>query len=147
MRQQISDPYMITQVLTGSPAKLRLLLIEAALKLANRTREQMTNAQWNDAVETCIHCQDIVTELITSPHDADDAPLARRVRDLYLFVHRTLVAATVERSAPKLAEAITILEIERETWREVAAATARPRLTPHLSFDSTQPTTSLSLEA
>jgi hypothetical protein len=38
---------------------------------------------------------------------------------VYGCVFRTLVAAHLERSEKKLAEAASILEIERDTWRQV----------------------------
>jgi flagellin-specific chaperone FliS len=45
--------------------------------------------------------------------------LVRRVAGVYLFIHRTLSAAHLEHDAQKLDEALSILEVERETWQQV----------------------------
>ncbi len=133
--------------MTASPAKLRLMLIEAALKLALRTRELMANDRWKEAVETCVHCQEIITELMISPDEERGGELARQIKSLYLFIHKSLVTATIHRQPGQVDEALKILEIERETWRQVVGtiASSAPRM-PHVSFDSAT-STSISFEA
>lgn len=59
--------------------------------------------------------------------------LARRVSALYEFVFRSLVKAGYRHDEESLGDAIRILEIERETWRQVCdkLATNAPQATFH----------------
>jgi len=48
-----------------------------------------------------------------------DSQLSRKVAAVYLFVFRTLMEATGEKSPEKLHDALRVLEVERETWRQM----------------------------
>jgi hypothetical protein len=50
-----------------------------------------------------------------------DPHLVKQVASLYSFVCRTLMEAAFHRDDARLAEVLRILEIERETWRQVCA--------------------------
>ncbi len=113
------EDYLINEVMTASPQKLQLMLIEAALRQASKARTLWQEKKDLEAGEPLVRAQEIVTQLLAGVKPEADAQLARRVVGVYGFVFRTLVAAHLERSEPKLSEAISILEIERETWRQV----------------------------
>lgn len=114
-----ANSYLAAQVQTASPPKLRLMLIEAALRHATRARELLVAGQADEATEAIIRCQEIVGELMASV-DRQRAPaLGAKIVSLYLFLHGRLVAAAVEHDAERLADVIRILQIERDTWRQV----------------------------
>jgi flagellar protein FliS len=110
--------YLETQLLTATPQRLRLMLIEGAIRFAHLTRQYWDEDRDEAAFEALLRCRGIVTELMTSIH-ADGSQLARRVTALYVFIFQALTEAQVRRDAGKLAEAVKILELERDTWREV----------------------------
>ena len=111
--------YLYTEVMTAAPQKLQLMLIEAAIRLIHRTRHYWNNNQDDAAGEALILCQQVVTELLAGLNKAGETDLVRRVASIYTFVYRSLVLANFERSEEKLADALRVLETERETWLEV----------------------------
>ncbi|MBS0208796.1 MAG: flagellar protein FliS [Planctomycetes bacterium] len=139
--------YLETQVNTATPQRLRLMLIDGALRLATRARESLRAGKLGEATEAIVRCQAVVGELGGSP-DANKAPeLARQIGDLYRFVHRSLNDGQLERSEQRLTDAITVLEIERETWQLVCQELEH-RPMPHLNMGvSTETLEGLSLEA
>jgi flagellar secretion chaperone FliS len=117
------DAYLTAHVMTASPARLRWLLIDGALKFARQASEGWKAGQFEPAALAIDRCRGIVTELMTTPN-AELAPeLARQVSGLYSFVFRTLNEASLAHDARKLADVVRLLEIERETWRIVSEQT------------------------
>ncbi len=53
--------------------------------------------------------------------------LTDRVAAVYAFIFRRLVEAGYRRDEAKLADAIRLLEIERETWQRVCQQTVTPQ--------------------
>lgn len=116
------DTYLETEVMTAAPQKLQLMLIEAAIRQGKRARELWNEArddQDDSAGDALIRCQQIVTELLCGLNPEQDKELVRRVASIYLFVFRSLTEAHLQRDEQKLADALEVLEVERETWREV----------------------------
>jgi flagellar secretion chaperone FliS len=113
------DNYLETEVLTATPQKLRLMLIEGAIHAAERTRHFWSAGDKDLAFDTMIRAQQIVTELMSSLNYENDNPLIKKLAAVYLFVFRTLVEANVKHDEKKLDEAIRVLEEERVTWRQV----------------------------
>jgi flagellar secretion chaperone FliS len=117
--QRPRDSYFETQVLTATPQKLRLMLIDGALTFARRAAEHWRQGRMYEGGESIIGCQRIVTELLHGLK-AEMAPeLVGNVGSLYNFVFRALIEAGLKHDATKLNDAVTVLEIERETWRQV----------------------------
>ena len=113
------DNYLATEVLTATPQKLQLMLIEAAIRLGQQTLVEWQAGREEQAAESLVRCQQIVTELICGLNPEKDADLVRRMGGVYLFVFRSLIAAHVERSEAKLGDALRVLEVERETWQMI----------------------------
>jgi len=118
MKQPARDAYLTTQVMTATPQKLQLMLIEAALRAAQQARRLWADEQHEAACEALIKCQSVVSELLgsvaTGTHE-----LSKKLSGVYVYVFRSLTEAHLERDKGKLDVAIRILEIERETWRQV----------------------------
>jgi flagellar protein FliS len=113
------DNYLFTEVKTATPQRLQLLLIEAALKSANRARQFRQQGRDDRAIESLVHAQSIVAEMLGSMDREAGGDLANRVSAVYEFIYRCLVNAGYRRDEKGLGDAIRILEIERETWRKV----------------------------
>ena len=116
-----ADPastYLQTQVLTATPQRLRLMLIEAALRDAELTAELWVNGQDEPALEALIRCRDVVSELIAGIRP-DASPLAQKVLGLYLFLFQALTEAQLSHDRQKLATVRRVLAAERETWQQV----------------------------
>jgi len=116
-----SDPrssYLEAQVLTATPQKLRYMLIEAALGAARQAVHCWDEELEPQAKIALIRCREIISELLAAIK-TEESELARSVTDLYLFLYKTLAEAQLHRDQTKVNGVIKVLEIERETWREV----------------------------
>ena len=119
MESSARESYLVTEVMTATPQKLQLMLIEAALRSAERARQRWRTQDDEQACEALIHAQQIISELLAGLDREVDSDLVKKVASIYLFVFRTLMEANGERSEEKLNDAIRVLQVERETWRQV----------------------------
>lgn len=113
------NSYLETEVLTATPQKQQLILIEAAIRFAGRARLLWQTGDDEMASEALIRAQQIVTQVLGGLNDQVDAELTRKVASVYLFAFRGLVAANLDRDQQRLDEVIKVLEVERETWKQV----------------------------
>jgi len=112
------DSYLETQVMTATPQKLRLMLIEGAIRFARQTLQHWEEENNEEAVDSLIHCRSIVTELVAAIKD-DKTELTNKVTGVYLFLFQTLTEAQLRRDQKRVEDAIRVLEVERETWQLV----------------------------
>ncbi len=131
------DSYLVTEVMTAPPQKLHLLLVEAALRHCRATLQHWRTGESDNACETVIKAQEIMGELLAGLDRTAEAELVERVASIYAFVYRSLIEAAFRRDEARLAGAIRVLEIERETWRQLCeqlgSMTADERTDPPLS--------------
>lgn len=126
----VRDTYFDTQVLTAPPQKLQLMLIDGALRYARQAADHWREGRIYEGGEALIGCQRIVTELLRGLKPDVAPSLVENVSNIYGFVFRTLVEAGMRRDADKLAEATRLLDIERETWRQVCERLSSQPQTP-----------------
>lgn len=110
--------YLEMQVNSATPQRLRLMLIEAALRHARRAAELWSEGQFDVALESIIRCREIVGELIAGI-DQDASPLASQVACVYVFLYSSLVEIQQTRDVHRLAAIVRVLSEERETWRQL----------------------------
>lgn len=111
-----SHQYLRTQVMTASPAQLRLMLLDGAVKFAMQAREGYVGRQLEKASSSASQCRDIVLELATGINAQADPVLAERMQSVFLFIYRELVEISFSRDAVRLDKVIELLGYERETW-------------------------------
>jgi flagellar secretion chaperone FliS len=111
--------YLQTEVLTATPQRLQLMLIDAAIRSTSYARQQFAAQNVEAAFPSLLRAQSIMAELLSGlrPQSKDD--LVARVAAVYIFVYTVLVTANLEHSAEKLDDALRVLETERETWRRI----------------------------
>ena len=119
MNQSVRENYLMTDVMTATPQKLQLMLIDAAIRAGEQTRQFWQDERLDDACESLIKCQRLVTELLCGLNPEVNRELVRKAAGVYLFVFRRLSEAQMSRSDELLSEALSVLEVERETWRQV----------------------------
>lgn len=115
----VRENYLATEVRTASPQKLQLMLIEAALRSAERARQQWATRQDDMALGSIVHAQAVMGEILAGMDRETGGELVTKVSAVYDFIFRNLVQAGQTHSERHLADAIRVLEIERETWRQV----------------------------
>jgi flagellar protein FliS len=140
-----SDEYFENQIFTSTPQRLRLMLIDGALNYARKAAQHWEQGRVYEGGEAIVGCQRIITELLRGLK-ADVAPdLVANVAAVYNYVFRSLIAAGLKRDGGKLADAVCVLEIERETWRQVCEqlgsplSIGQPSLAQHGPHFSPQP--------
>ncbi|HRP62891.1 MAG TPA: flagellar export chaperone FliS [Phycisphaerales bacterium] len=110
------NAYLRTKVLTASPAELRLMLLDGAIKFAEQSRTALEQRDYEGLYVAITRCQNIVMELINSLKPEHDPDLCERLSSLYTYIYTRLVSASTERDPQLIAEAIGLLRFERETW-------------------------------
>ena len=157
------DTYLESQVLTATPQKLRLLLIEGALRFARQIVPAWERDDREASFEAVTRCRRIITELLTVMHD-DGSEVIHQLRGIYQFLFRHLTEAQQQQNPHMVEEVVRLLEVERETWqlvctqmpeapqreslaaaeqrREITASTGvgTPRSAPESGFDSSKST-------
>ncbi|MBN2476187.1 MAG: flagellar protein FliS [Pirellulales bacterium] len=113
------ESYLATEVMTATPQKLQLMLIEAAIRSAERARQRWHAGEGEGACEELIRAQEVVGEMLASLNSEVAPDLVKKVASVYVFIFRSLMEANYERNETKLDDALRILKIERETWCRV----------------------------
>ncbi len=135
--------YLETQVLTASPHRLHLMVIDGTIRFARQGAAAMQERRWDD-MDACFNrARDCLTELIGGLNSSADARLAEQIKSLFAFAYRNLVLGELARDSQQIEDAIRILNLHRETWVELgvklASGTAAPvppnvAPAPHLSM-------------
>jgi flagellar protein FliS len=133
MNQDVQQTYLEAEISTATPQKLRLMLIEGALRFAKQTAACWEKNQSEAGWETLVRCRDVVSELIGGVK-TDDSELARQVLAIYLYLHRTLTTAQADRNLTLMADVIRVLEEERQTWEAVCQAMPEAPEPPEAMF-------------
>jgi len=116
--QDTVQKYLESQVMTATPQKLRLMLIEGAIRFARQSIGLWERGENEKAIEALGRCRGIISELLSGIRP-DESALTRQVAGVYLFLFRTLTEAQLRRDSKKVEDTISVLEVERETWRLV----------------------------
>jgi flagellar protein FliS len=124
------DHYMDTTIQTASPARLRLMLIERGIEVAENLSHAWRNVSAEPASDdSALKLLEILNELLSGV-TGTEYDVCRKVADLYVFLLKHLVAAEETRDADSIDEIAAVLRIEAETWRLVCAAEAADRTGP-----------------
>jgi flagellar secretion chaperone FliS len=115
--------YLETQINTATPQRLRLMLIDGALRKAKEAAEASAGPNPVAALEPLIRCRSILAELIAGIRSGS-SPLADQVLGIYLFLYQELTEAQLRQDAARVSGVIRVLEEERITWQEVCATLA-----------------------
>ena len=112
------DAYLTTQVMTATPQKLQLLLIDAAIRSIQMGKKRWEEANEDAAGDALTHAQEVMGELLASV-GSTRSQISRRLAGIYLFLFRTLTEAHLQHDEEKLDDCLRVLLIERETWSQV----------------------------
>jgi flagellar secretion chaperone FliS len=134
--------YLEHEVLSAAPQKLQLLLIEGAIRHTQRAK-MLWHENSEAAGEAIVRAQEIVAQLLAGLSPDRSQQLVGRLAAVYTFVFRTLTAAHLQQTEQSLDDALRVLEIERETWRQVCQqlGTDRTEISPGAPHFGMSPTT------
>lgn len=120
------DAYLEAQVRTATPQRLRLMLIDGALRFARQSIELWDNEQQQEArFNALVRCREIIAELYGAIH-ADHATVAEQVKAIYRFLFWQLAEASLHNDCQKVRDVVEVLGEERETWRQLCEKMPEP---------------------
>lgn len=115
---QVNGPqaYLRTKVMTASPAELRLMLFDGAIRFAEQARRGYADKNYEAAYEGTTKAQAILMELMNALRPDQAPELCKKLSALYTFLYSSLVQASSTRDPALVDEVIKLLRFERETW-------------------------------
>jgi len=114
-----ADQYLSTQILTASPYRLHLMVVEGAVRSARLGAEAMESDDIETAHSALSKSRDFVSELIGGLSEEYDQDLSTRMKQLFFFAYVNLAEGERERDEKKIQEALKVLTGHLETWREL----------------------------
>lgn len=109
--------YLRTQVMSASPAELRLMLLDGAIRFAHMGKRGLEEKNFELSYEGISQCRAIVTELAVGVDRKSDPDLCDRVTGVFMFMFQELTEAGMARDPDRVQRVIELLEFERETWK------------------------------
>jgi flagellar protein FliS len=139
--------YLESKVLTAQPPRLHLMLIEGAIRFGRQAEKSLRRGEGMAASGPLLKVIDILGEMIAAVRE-QKTDINKKLVELYWYLFRRVSEAKLHSDVEKLAEALRLLEFERETWLAVCdrfgAATGPTRVS--IKSPST-PTLGISLQA
>ena len=111
--------YVKDSVDTTAPGRLIVALYDRLLLDLERANDAVQRGEFETTHECLVHAQAIIVELHASLN-VEVWPAGQGLADLYLFVHRELVAANVEKRAERIETCRELLTPLREAWHAAA---------------------------
>ena len=112
-----AQTYLRTRVMTASPAELRLMLIDGAIRFADQCRSGLSGRNFEQAYEGSRQCRAILTELLSSLKPENDPVLCDRINSLYTFLISQMMEAMSDRNPELIDQVLELLAYDRETWQ------------------------------
>jgi flagellar protein FliS len=131
---QKSFEYLKSAVMTATPEQLQLMLLDGAIRFSARAREALEKKDIEGTFNALERAQRIVLELINGMNRDANPELVDQMAGLYNFIYRRLVEANMKRDPQAIADALRILEHQRETWRlliDKVSRAAQPAIAAH----------------
>ena len=137
-----NSAYLESKVPTAPPQRLHLMLIEGAIRFGRRAEESLRRGDRVAAATPLLRTIDIVGELLAVVR-ANKSDLNKKIADQYWFLLRRVSEAKINADADALAEALRLLDFERQTWQMLCdklasdPTSATPAAQTPRSFDAT----------
>jgi len=112
------DSYLESKALTAPPYRLHLMLLEGALRFGRQAADALRMGDELAASAPLMRVVDIAGELLAGVRQ-QQTELNSRLAKLYLYLFQTASMAKTNCDPVKLADALELLEFERETWQMV----------------------------
>jgi flagellar protein FliS len=116
---QLHKTYKQVHIETASQGKLIVMLYDAAIM---RTEEAISliGSRKLDAINNnLVRAQDIIAELRASLNMKAGGEIAANLDRIYDYVHRLLIRGNVRKETASLEEAVKLMTILRDTWKEL----------------------------
>jgi flagellar protein FliS len=115
----IAAEYLETQVLTASPHRLHLMVLDGALRFIRRGMEALELQRWEDMDAALTRGRNCLSELIGGLDPSQSFELVEPLKALFVFAYRSVTLGDLERDPQRLHDAVRVLELHRATWLEL----------------------------
>jgi flagellar secretion chaperone FliS len=112
------NSYLETHIFTATPQKLRLMLIDGAIRFTTRAVEAFNAGELQEFNDLIARSRDIAAELLGAINP-DGHAITNATRGIYGFVLLALAETQLEQNITKLSGVLRVLEEERITWMQV----------------------------
>ena len=110
------DAYLEAQVMTAKPHQLHLMVVDGAMRFAAKAEEALRADDFDTAHFALNKSRGCIGELIAGLNPDHAPEMVERLKALFVFVYRNLADADMSRDASRVATALHVLRIHRETW-------------------------------
>jgi flagellar protein FliS len=114
-----ASQYLESKVLAAPAHRLHLMLIEGAIRFGRQAEELLRQGETVAAAPPLLRVVDIVGEMLAGVRERK-TEINRKLTELYWYLFRRVSEAKLHSDAEKLAEALQLLEVERQTWQAVS---------------------------
>jgi flagellar protein FliS len=138
--------YLESKVLTAPSYRLHLMLIDGAIRFGRQAEESLRRGESTAAAAPMLRVVDIVGEMLAGVRGGS-SEINKRLTDLYWYLFRRVSEAKIHSDIAKLAEALRLLEFERQTWQTVCQKFAADTTTTSNEQTPQHPFSGLLLDA
>ena len=114
------ETYKTNDIETASQLKLIVMLYSGAIKFAHLAIEAIENKNIESANNNIIKTQNIISELLSSL-DFKAGSIAEDLTGLYIYIHRLLVEANIQKNTAPIKESITLITNLKNAWDDLLA--------------------------
>lgn len=126
-RSRAFEDYRQTNILTAPPERLLILLFEALLTNVRQARSAIEEGDAATRRECLRKARDIVMELMESLDYSIGGDIAINIYRLYTYVNTCLVRADARAKVHFLDDALRVLDIMDDMWRQAVDNVTRER--------------------
>ena len=118
--------YIENQVLSADPVGLVVLLYEGAIEALLRARTSLQEGNIPERSAAISKAMEIVLELQSSLDHENGGEIANGLVQLYSYIQERLAVANAQQQPAPLEEALNLLMVVYESWKEIAAEPKAP---------------------
>ena len=115
----VANEYLESQVLSATPYRLHLMVVDGAIRFARLGQEHLGNRDWEGMYFALNRAREFVTELLSGIDEKQSPEISSRMKQLLTFVYRNLTLADIERNPRRVDDALVVLESHRASWFEL----------------------------
>lgn len=112
------NTYKNNSVNFASKEQLLLMLLDGAVKFANKSRQALLDKNIQESHKNLVKTQDIFYELIASLDVSKAGNWGESLSALYQFIVEKLTDANMKKNVETLDEVMPFIEQVRDMWRE-----------------------------
>ncbi len=114
-----TDEFIRADVMTASPYRLHLIVIDGALHHARATLQALEHRDFDASHTSSNRAREFVGEMLSGLRTEPAPELVSLVKDYFLHVQKNLVFADLLQDIEAAKKAVSLLEGYRETWSKL----------------------------